>query len=253
MDSNTKTLTIVIPTLNSATHLQPCLKSIEKQTFKDFEVFVADGGSTDNTLEILNKFSFSHTIVSRKDEACADGINKCLSKIKSKFFTVIGSDDIISDQNYIENLICSINNEKCDIILPQFGIIKDNIEKKIPQSNDFSTLNYKTIVPGFGWIAKTEIFYNQKFNFKEFKIANDYEMFLRLYLNKKIFFRNDNSIYYFRIGGNSYKNYIIALNEQRIIALRANGPFFKIYNEFFISLFKFIIKYKILGFIFKNR
>ena len=242
MNYNTKILTIIIPTLNSSLHLETCLNSLQKQTFRDFEVYVADGGSTDDTLNIFNNFSFSHQIVSKQDEACADGINKSLAKIKSKYFMIIGSDDMIENDDYIKNLINLLETDKYDLILPQFGVIKKNIKIKIPQSNNFSSLNYKTIVPGFGWMAKTEIFKDEKFNYKEYKIANDYEMFLRLYLKKKIFFRNnENSIYYFRLGGNSHKDYIKALNEQRIIAIKANGPIVKIYYEFFISLLKFFI------------
>ncbi|MDA7442179.1 glycosyltransferase [Candidatus Pelagibacter ubique] len=253
MKIHPKLLTIIIPTFNSSRYLIPCLNSIEKQTFKNYDVFIADGGSKDNTLEIFKKYLFSHKVVSKKDKACGDGINKALLKIKSKYFMIIGSDDIIGDQNYIKNLVKNMSDCECDIILPQLGIIKNNIKKKIYQSNDFKSLIYKTVTPEFGWIAKTKIFEKKKFNFKEFKIANHYEMFLKLYLNKKIFLRSEKPIYYFRLGGNSYKDYIKALNEQRIIALRAKGPIFKIYFEFSVSLLKFFIKYKVLKFILKDR
>ena len=189
MRNNPRLLTVIIPTFNSSSYLIPCLNSLEKQTYKNYKVFIVDGGSTDNTLAIFKKFSFSHKVVSKKDRACTDGINKILPKIKSNYFMIIGSDDIINDKNYIKNLLKPLNENKCDIILPQFGTIKKNIKKKFFQSHNFDCLNYKTIVPGFGWIAKTKIFKNQKFNFKEFKIANDYEMFLRLYLEKKNFFK----------------------------------------------------------------
>ncbi len=251
MKAQTKLLTIIIPTFNSSKYLISCLNSIEKQTFKNYDVFIADGGSKDNTLEIFKNFSFSYKLVSKKDEACGDGINKTLPKIKSNYFMIMGSDDIISDKNYINNLLKLLNETKCDIILPQFGIIKNNVKKKIFQSNNFSSIKYKTIVPEFGWIAKTKIFRNQKFNYKNFPITNGYEMFLKLYLKKKVFLRENKSVYYFRIGGNSYKGYLKGLNEQRIIALNANGPFLKIYFEFFISFFKFVIKYKILKFFLK--
>ena len=253
MKTHTKLLTIIIPTFNSSKYLIPCLNSIEKQTFKNFDVFIADGGSTDNTLEIFKKFSFSHKVVSKKDKACGDGINKTLPKIKSNYFMIMGSDDIISDKNYIKNLLKLLNETKYDIILPQFGIIKNNVKKKVFQSNNFSSLKYKTLVPEFGWISKTKIFKKQKFKYKDFPITNGYEMFLKLYLKKKFFLRDNKSIYYFRLGGNSYKDYLKALNEQRIIALNANGPFLKIYFEFFLSFFKFVIKYKILGFFLKDK
>ena len=253
MLNNQSILTIIIPTFNSSAYLKTCLNSLEKQTYKNYKVFIVDGGSKDNTLEIFKNFSFSHKVVSKKDKGCADGINKILSKIKSNYFMIIGSDDVISDKNYIKNLLKPLKENKCDIVLPQCGIIKQNVKKIIFQSNNFNSLRYKTVAPGFGWIAKTKIFKNEKFDFKNFKIANDYEMFLRLYLKKKVFLRENNSIYYFRLGGNSYKDYPKALTEQRVIALNSNGPFLKIYFEFFISFFKFVIKYKILGFFFKDK
>ena len=115
MKSSVKPLTVIIPTLNSSFHLIPCLNSLQKQTYKNFEVFVVDGGSKDNTLDIFKKFSFSHKVVSKKDKACTDGINKTLPRVKSNYFMIIGSDDIISDKNYIRNLIKPLkNNYQCN-------------------------------------------------------------------------------------------------------------------------------------------
>ena len=47
---------VFIPTYNHARYLPQCLDSILGQTFKDFEIVVADDGSTDNSLEILNDY-----------------------------------------------------------------------------------------------------------------------------------------------------------------------------------------------------
>ena len=56
MTNNPSLLTVIIPTFNSSSYLKPCLNSLEKQTFKNYKVFIADGGSTDNTLEIFKNF-----------------------------------------------------------------------------------------------------------------------------------------------------------------------------------------------------
>ncbi|WP_157962693.1 glycosyltransferase family 2 protein [Chitinophaga deserti] len=48
--------TVIIPTYNRADKLKNCLKSLENQTFKDFEVVVADDGSTDHTKAITESF-----------------------------------------------------------------------------------------------------------------------------------------------------------------------------------------------------
>ena len=70
-------------------------------------------------------------MVSKKDKACTDGINKILPKIKSNYFMILGSDDVISDKNYIKNLLKPLKENKCDIILPQWSY-KNNIKKSFP-------------------------------------------------------------------------------------------------------------------------
>ena len=242
-------LTIVIPTFNSSLYLRQCLSSLEKQNYKNYQIYIADGGSKDDTLKIFKEYKFSYKIISRKDFACADGLNKCIKKINTKYFMILGSDDVIGRKNYIKNLINFLRETNSDIVLPQLGIIEKKIKKIIFQPNSFSCLKYKTIVPGFGWIAKTKIFYKQKFNFKKYKIANDYEMFLKLYNKKYVFNRNNNSYYYFRLGGNSYKHYMLSLKEQKLIALKLDGPFLRIQYEYFITILKFKLKNIIKGFL----
>ena len=50
-------LDIVIPTLNEELFLPELLKSLEKQTYKDFAVYVSDGGSRDKTVALANEFA----------------------------------------------------------------------------------------------------------------------------------------------------------------------------------------------------
>lgn len=47
---------IIIPTFNAAVTLQACLGSIVGQTYREVEVVLVDGGSTDRTLDIANSF-----------------------------------------------------------------------------------------------------------------------------------------------------------------------------------------------------
>ena len=58
------TISILIPTLNSAKTLRACLESIAMQDYpKDnIEIIIADGGSTDGTLEIISEFSSAYNL-----------------------------------------------------------------------------------------------------------------------------------------------------------------------------------------------
>jgi len=48
---------IIIPTKNEEVSLGKLLKSLQKQSFKDFEIIIVDGGSTDNTADVAEQFS----------------------------------------------------------------------------------------------------------------------------------------------------------------------------------------------------
>ena len=48
---------VIIPVYNVEEYLEECLESIVNQSFKDFEVICVNDGSTDNSLEILQKYA----------------------------------------------------------------------------------------------------------------------------------------------------------------------------------------------------
>jgi glycosyltransferase involved in cell wall biosynthesis len=245
-----KKVTIILPTYNSEKFLPICLKSIEKQTFKNFIIFCVDGGSTDDTFKIIKNSKLNIKIISKKDKSFEDGLNKSFRFIKTKYFIIVGSDDLLGQPNYIDNLLTTLVESKSDIIFADYGVITNKCKKIIKQSNDFSCLDYKTVVPGLGWIAKKEILQSVKFNCK-LKVATDYDFFLKLYKKKFKFFRENKSVYYFRLGGNSFKNAFIGFKEQKYIGLKMKGPKLKIYFTYYLSVIKFIVKFKILKFISK--
>jgi glycosyltransferase involved in cell wall biosynthesis len=244
-----KLLTILIPTYNSEKHLLNCLKSIQKQTFRDFKILCIEGGSNDSTVEIIKKNKLNIKIISKKDKSFEDGLNKSFRFIKTKYFIIVGSDDLLGQPNYIDNLLTTLVKSKSDIIFADYGVITNKCKKIIKQSNDFSCLDYKTVVPGLGWIAKKEVLQSVKFNCK-LKVATDYDFFCRLYKKKFKFFRENKSVYYFRLGGNSFKNALIGFKEQKYIGLKMKGPKLKIYFTYYLSVIKFIVKFKILNYFF---
>ena len=89
-------ISVIIPTYSRACDLDWCLKSLENQTYKNFEVLVCDDGSTDNTEEIVVKYNSKLTINYIKDEnfgGPARPRNNGIKKAKGDFIAFLDSDD----------------------------------------------------------------------------------------------------------------------------------------------------------------
>ena len=86
--SSKKLITILIATYNSDKTLSKCLASISNQSFKNFNFMVADGGSSDKTIHILQSYKNDHSnflFVSEPDRGIYDAINKLIKKIMTFF------------------------------------------------------------------------------------------------------------------------------------------------------------------------
>ncbi len=51
-----KKITVIVPTKNEINHIEKCLSSIKKQSYRNFEIIVADGNSTDGTEEVAKEY-----------------------------------------------------------------------------------------------------------------------------------------------------------------------------------------------------
>jgi len=95
-DDDGPRVSIVIPTWNSAAVLAHALESLATQTWRDFEVVISDGASTDATLAIAQGYTErlpALRIDSRKDSGVYDAINRGVTLARGAWFLVLGSDD----------------------------------------------------------------------------------------------------------------------------------------------------------------
>jgi len=237
-------LTIVLPTKNSEKFIVEFLDSLKEQDFQDFFLFVADSSSSDNTIKILKKYNFNLTIISNTDKSAEDGINKCLVRIRTEYFIILNSDDMLGQKNYISSLI-KLLKLGADVAFPNFGSIVDGKKKFLDQQYDFKRILVNNVVPDIGWIAKS-IVLKEGFFTEKYKVATAYHFLLRLYKLNYVFKRDKSINYFFRMGGNSYKAGLLGYFECKKIALEFGSNKILVYKEFLINFFKFIIKYKLL-------
>ena len=80
----THKLSIVTASLNQGRFLEEMIHSILNQSFTDYEHIVVDGGSTDNTIEILKKYPHIRWI-SEKDESPNEALMKGISMVRGEY------------------------------------------------------------------------------------------------------------------------------------------------------------------------
>ena len=87
-------ISIVTPSYNQGKFIRQTIDSVLSQDYPNLEYFVIDGGSTDDTVEILKSYGDKIHWVSEKDRGQADAINKGLTLATGDVLAYLNSDDI---------------------------------------------------------------------------------------------------------------------------------------------------------------
>jgi glycosyltransferase involved in cell wall biosynthesis len=88
-------ISVIVPSYNSGPFLRQALMSALDQNPPPYEVLVQDGGSTDDTLDILRSFGQRVAWVSQPDGGQADAINMALARASGDLVLLLNADDVI--------------------------------------------------------------------------------------------------------------------------------------------------------------
>jgi glycosyltransferase involved in cell wall biosynthesis len=88
-------VSIVTPCLNAGRYLEATIRSVLDQDYPRIEYLVMDGGSTDDTLEILKGFERRLRWISQKDRGTPDAINRGFELCAGEIFSYLNADDVL--------------------------------------------------------------------------------------------------------------------------------------------------------------
>ncbi|MHA1989188.1 MAG: glycosyltransferase family 2 protein, partial [Promethearchaeota archaeon] len=102
----TKTFDVIVPTLNNLSELKKCLDGFEKQSFRDFRIFICVDGSTDGTIDYLQyaRYSFEFGVLTHPGNVHKgrnETRNLSLKRITSMYVLMLDS-DIVPDSELLQ-------------------------------------------------------------------------------------------------------------------------------------------------------
>lgn len=225
-------ISIITVCFNSEKYIQSAIESVISQTYPNIEYILIDGGSTDNTNEIISTFSDKiSTHISEPDKGIYDAMNKGIKYANGDLIGILNSDDYYKGKDIIEQIAQVYQTHKTDCIYANIDYVNPAQNDKIVRkwvSGPYRVNGFKKgwhpAHPGF--FAKKEIF--NKFGDYDlsFEVAADFELMLR-FLEKN----NISSLYFpesiinMRLGGASNKNLIniIKGNKECVRAFKKNN------------------------------
>lgn len=89
-------ISVITPSYGQGQFIEETIQSVLRQRYPNLEYWVIDGGSKDNTLQVLKKYTGKIQWISEKDKGQTDAINKGLSKITGEIICYLNSDDVMA-------------------------------------------------------------------------------------------------------------------------------------------------------------
>jgi glycosyltransferase involved in cell wall biosynthesis len=184
-------LSVVIPNFNHASYLEARIKSILDQFESNMELIIIDDGSTDNSIEIIEKFSLIDARVRlirlEKNGGVNNAVNIGLNHAKGKYASFLSADDIILEGFFRKTLDLLISNPSLGICCSNFGYtnhdnpnqfkatiliknLKSEVVFKTPQDALMAIRTNRMFIPGHTSILKKSSIlkkggFNETYNF----------------------------------------------------------------------------------------
>ena len=185
IDKEKPLISIITVVKNNQKYLEETILSVLSQTYKNYEYILIDGGSTDETLEIIKKYDDKIDFwISEKDNGIYDAFNKGLNFAKGDLIGFVNSDDVLTN-NALEILYKYYTKYPkvhffFGAVKKHWGILHGYKPWKIYLSWGF----YSSHSTGF-FIKKDAAKLIGQYN-TNFKYSSDYDYFYRMIIKYKL-------------------------------------------------------------------
>jgi glycosyltransferase involved in cell wall biosynthesis len=179
-------ISLITITYNSASTLEDTILSVVNQSYKNIEYIIVDGGSTDGTQVIIEKYKSSIPVfISEKDEGLYDALNKGIRLATGDVIGIIHSDDFYTNNDVIKHVAGTFEKNSADAVYADLYYVNKDDTSKIFRKWKSGTYRHGMFVNG--WMPPHPTLFVRKACYDAFGLFNldlgsaaDYEMCLRL-------------------------------------------------------------------------
>lgn len=169
-------LSIITINYNNANGLEKTIQSVVSQTFADYEYIIIDGGSTDDSVDIIKKYkNYINFWVSEPDKGIYNAMNKGISLAHGEYYNFMNSGDCFHSSNVLEEIYQNIQDE--DILIGKCCNAKTRVvlrTLKAGQNVSMMTL-MKEMINHQSTFYKRSIFEKHKYD-ESLKIVSDWKI-----------------------------------------------------------------------------
>ncbi len=189
MQNKKKLVSIILNCYNGEKYLQQALNSIEKQSYKNWELIFWDNRSTDNSKNILKSFKnkkFKY-YYSKKHTSLYEARNLAIKKCRGKFISFIDADDLWERNKLKKQVELFLRNKRVSLIYSNLWIQNENLKKRklywkkdLPSGSIYKKIIKEYCIGIITVMIKRNILPNKNTFNSKYSIIGDFDLFIRL-------------------------------------------------------------------------
>lgn len=254
-------ISVIVPVYNVESYLADCLDSILKQSFMDIEVICINDGSSDGSLEILEKYAKKDSriqIVSQENQGLSGARNTGIEYATGKYLCFVDSDDMLA-AGALQKIFDSFQKEDADLICYNTSVLYES-ETLAMQDNkkDYFRRKEEYLEPATGielfeqmmgnedfcvaaWLlaVKIEWIRQKGIRFENGIIHEDNKYCIECYLNASIARYIPDELYIYRVRNDSimtkkpsyHRLYSLVVNYRYLLSVLLSGQYMQNVNQ----------------------
>jgi len=181
--SQEDSISVITATYNAEEHLPELISSLREQIDKNFEWVIADGASTDKTLELIRSISdMNIKLISQADFGIYDALNRGIKNSSGRFYLVVGADDVLFPNAIKDYRAAIADQDNTDIVTAwvdtERGILKP---RRLPAS--WSGMPHYVSGHAVGSLIKKELHAKYGYYARNYPITADQHFMLKAIKN----------------------------------------------------------------------